>query len=222
MIDLRNLLSSPEDRRTGARCLLESAPVLTVKMRTHCEFTDQQASPPIPIPFLRFDSSHFKIRVLTPHLPRPIIWTNGNMNLRPHTAHLHANATPAELELSYADISWLNRFANRLAQEQGIPGSYFVGTFSTSAAEAYRDVCPMSVMFRCVWPPGTMSRHAFIRMLPETQNRDLGRAIDLAIDLVDKGGAVKRTESVWGRCAISLCFCLPDMEFPTELNGVKG
>ena len=65
-----------------------------------------------------------------------------------------------------------------------------------------------------------MSRHAFIQMLPETQNRELGRAIDLAFDLVDKGGAVKRMETVWGTFSFSLCFYLPDMQSPIELSGV--
>ena len=128
-----------------------------------------------------------------------------NLRARPrNAAHLYSSLTPAALELSAEDIAWLNQFANWLAQQRGIIGSYYVGTFSTKAVDARPDICPMSVMFSCVWPWGTMSRHAIIRLLPSTRTRDLGFALDLAFDLVDKGGVVKRTETVWGMCSISL------------------
>lgn len=175
-------------------------------------------------------SSNTWTRVLIPHHHRSIIWTNGNMTLGPRSLLDDASdddtddpidnatddPTPVSLELKDTDIAWLNRLANALARQQGLLESYFVGTFSTSAAEAHQDVCPMSIMFRCVWPPGSISRHAFIRMLPSTQNRDLGRVLDIAFDIVDQGGAVKSTETVW--CTRpSRCICAAQIPtFPSR------
>ena len=96
-------------------------------------------------------------------------------------------------------LDFLNGFAQQRAYLEGLPTSRFIGSFGFVTKAGAVRMGPLPIMFRCVWPPGSCSRHALLYMAASMDLRDLGRALDLAFKIVDRGGAIASTEIVWTR-----------------------
>ncbi|KAL8793761.1 MAG: hypothetical protein Q9195_003703 [Heterodermia aff. obscurata] len=96
-------------------------------------------------------------------------------------------------------LSFLNRFAKERACLEGFPTSHFIGSFGFVTKAGVWKTGVLPIMYRCVWPPGSGSRHTLLHMTASMDLKDLGRALDLAFKIVDTGGAVASTEIVWAR-----------------------
>lgn len=94
-------------------------------------------------------------------------------------------------------LNFLNRFAKTRAYLEGLPTSRFIGSFGFVTKAGDARIGRLPIMFRCVWPPDSGSRHTLLRMTASMDLKDIGRALDLAFKIVDTGGAIASTEIVW-------------------------
>ena len=116
-------------------------------------------------------------------------------------------------------LYFLNKFAKTRACLEGSPTSRFVGSFGfvTETGELRDGVLP--ILFRCVWPPGSGSRHVLLHMTSSIDLKDLGRALDLAFKIVDTGGAIASTEIVWVHGPETRPNTVPSFDFEYSLLG---
>ena len=94
-------------------------------------------------------------------------------------------------------LVFLNRFAKLRACSEGLPTSRFIGSFGFVTNAGGVDIGVLPIIFRCVWPPDSGSRHTLLHLTKDMNLQDLARALDLALKIVDTGGAIASTEIVW-------------------------
>ena len=71
-----------------------------------------------------------------------------------------------------------------------------LGVRTITAGDASDALIP--VFFRCTWPVDAKTRHILIWMKPSIPDVDLGEAVNNAFRVVEAGGIITKTRTIWG------------------------
>ena len=123
---------------------------------------------------------------------------SSNDNFNPsYDVPFSPNQFPDHATNNSRGLDFLNKFAKTRAQLEGLPTSRFIGSFGFATKAGDLNIGPLPIMFRCVWPLDCGSRHTLLHITASMDLKNLGRALDMAFQIVDTGGAIASTEIVW-------------------------